>query len=410
MPELACDLRVGPAISGPEQLSDGRVLIACETPARDVIVVYEFVLGERGVFPAPQTVTLPGGPTDNGTRAMWPRMAPDGAVAYQRGTQIVIGGVEKRVPAHGIWPVAVTENGYRIASVGDGSQGIFGYFADRWWTNDEMRESPYQQNWSHLGTLSHAWAHGNGDCFLYKHTTGTVLRAVTHDGSDSVLYRVFSGHAEYPRGCTLADGRIIVCAVSESGHLRVAISPFEPYEIEDPMPTPSLSVESVLQTRSGVSCVVRYEHLLDAAVVKRVRPLGWAEWISEPVTVPSTNGRLLTAFDARDPGVYEYQFVHFNIETSIRQFVITADPPPPAPTPVTVTESDLADVEVAIAGITRKLAKAQAAVVAGQREWAARYVTARIAGQSHEDAQQSVVLAVEKVALDIGRETVHDNS
>lgn len=409
MPELSCDLRIGPAISEPVQLADGRVLIACETPARDAIHVGELLLSESGALFTP-IATLPGGPTDNGTRAMWPRLSDAGAVAYQRGTQNVIHGLDGTWQSrgdgspgrsYGIWPVAPAGRnvtGLYFEAPASTSQGVFGYFGFRWWTNDETRESRYQRDWAHLGTLSHAW-NDTSDNFLYKHQSGTILRRQFADGNRTE--RVFSGHAEYPRGCTLADGRILVCAVSESGYLRVAVSPFEPFEIEEPMPTPSLSVESVLQTRSGVSCVVRYENMPANFITKRVRLLGWSTWISEPVTIPSTNGRLLTAFDARDPGVYEYQFEHGAVETSIRQFVIVADPPPPAPTPVTVTASDLAGVGVAIAGITRKLTKAYEAVVAGKCEWAAHYATARIAGQSHEDARQSVVLAAEKVALDI---------
>lgn len=409
MPELPCSFLVGPAISEPVQLSDGRILVAAETPARDKILVTQLFLPAR--LEDEDTVltfassTLPGGPTDNGSRAMWPRVSNLSGnlfVGWQQGenaqfSNFIDGHVNiglPGLPAHGIWPVGVADfpDYYRVATPADGSQGIFGYFDSRWWTYDEMRESVFQQDWLKLGTLSHAWFDGYADHYLdhylFKHESGTLLRTQSI-ARGSVVDRVFEGYAEYPRGCTLQDGRILVTAVGPrvrevspgvwEHQLRVAISPFEPFK-EEKEPMNFIGVvnwepKTGLVAPSHISVLVGTDDNA-TSLVKRIRPKGQQQWVEEKTTVGV--GRTLHTFRVNDPGVYQFMFVHpSGLETSIREFTVVAPPAPPAKPPQVITQADedefVAEQERMWRIVDDKLS----------------YLNARCAGQTKDEALQT---------------------
>lgn len=368
MPELTCNLRIGPACSEPVQLSDGQILVACETPARDAIHVYSLMVDESIGALALPIAMLPGGPTDNGTRAQWPRTADNGTVAYQRGTQNVVidvtGVWQSRGDgspgrSYGVWPVVPAgraATGLYYEAPLTTSQGVFGYFASRWWTYDEMRESGYQQDWVRLGTLSHAWNDREWRFFLYKHESGTVWRA-EGPGTSGMPMRVFSGQAEYPRGCTLQDGRILVTAVGPrvreaspgvwEHQLRVAVSPFEKFESE-PTPMPNIRVDdwSLTPVSNTVPAAINaLVTLTDGAdiqqvVIKQIRRKGfWDDWITESRTgQPKTS---LQVFTVADPGTYEWRcgLTTTGPFTSTREFTVSA-PPVPEPPPSQVVTFD----------------------------------------------------------------------
>lgn len=415
MPELSCHIEVGPAISEPVQLADGRVLLAAETAGRDGVEVFELALRPTVADRGPTLALLPGGPTDNGRRAQYPRLTAalnEWVCAYQRGTTNALrratGDDLLLMASHGVWPVAVRASNNQPGipfldwqqAPSTTSQGIFGYFADRWWTYDEIRESAYQQGWLQLGTISHAWASepGGGNVFLYKHDTGTVARFDTSGTTDLV----FRGQAEHPRGCTLADGRILVVAVGERTHdvapgqwlhrLRVAVSPFEPFVAGEEPKVGTIRLESAEPVRGGIVCIVRAENAQGMRFTKRIRvappnvvPGGQWDGVEMGIATRRADGRFQVAFEVNDPGGYEVSVVEDGavpIPTYVK--VVEGWPKPPVEKPPqVVTASD----EQALAELSDDIALR---IVRNHRP----YLNARCAGQSHEQALETYREAV----------------
>lgn len=418
MPELSCSIEVGPAISEPVQLADGRILLAAETAGRDVVEVFELALRPTSADRGAGLAVLPGGPTDNGTRAQYPRLAArnsDWQVAYQHGSRTRIAG--ERISAdcseaYGVWPIAVrgTESPWEWQSAPPTtSQGIFGYFAGRWWTFDDIWQTRFQTEWTHLGRLFHAWVReaGTGAIlhFLYKHNSGTVLRMNGSDGYHS-LRKVFDGQSEHPRGCTLADGRILVVALGERTRevapgqwlhrLRVAVSPFEPFVAGEEPKMGTIRLESAEPVRGGIVCIVRAENAQGMRYTKRIRvvptnvvPGGQWDGVETGIATRRADGRFQVAFNVDDPGGYEVSVVEDGA-APIPAFVKVVEgwpKPPVTPEPQVITREDEA-------GFEREVGRMREAVTTQ----AVAYANARCASQSHERAletyRQAVIAAI----------------
>lgn len=253
------------ALSEPVWL-DGAIHFAAESPARDEIHVMRARLTEVSPsvfhFHADLSLltTLPGGPTDNGIRAMWPRMSQAGVghgwtgswvCGYQQGTLNAVRRIDWGTtfgPSYGIWPIGVANDPKVPEFAWDWlqappttSQGVFGYLDGQWWTFDAIWHSSYALAYAR-GVLFHGWRNDAGVLhLLFKGRNETVL--ATDDGLEWHFYRVFSGHAEYPRGCSLPDGRVFVHAVDAHGQYRAALGPFPALdESETPMPKPTVTI------------------------------------------------------------------------------------------------------------------------------------------------------------------------
>lgn len=422
MPKLIVPTLKTVALSEPVRL-DGAIHFAAESTMRQTIEVWRAEIetirlvndSMSRVASLQPIATLPGGPTDNGIRAMWPRM--DGHwLVYQSGaenalahwsvfTETIIYG-----PSIGIWPIALSGPDTMSSPVGQ-SQGVFGYLDGRWWLFDDIRQSVYAAAYPQ-GVLFHGWRNEQGVLHLLFNESGTPpdeldARVIlcTDEGGQWNRSVVFTGIARYPRGVSLPDGSVYVHAVADDGQYLAALSPFEALETPT-MPTiRAIRIDNWIlrpvesTTPASISALVTLTGVSSgelAEVVKQIRPKGQTNWISETQPEFSTS---LQMFDVRDPGTYEWRcgLTMNGPFTSTREFTVTA--PPKGETQV-VTESDLDDLYQHLRGVAVTVNQIAFALVdvasidgAGMAEsrWDARYATLRAAGQAHEPARDAVV-------------------
>jgi len=358
----------------------GRIVYACETPARDTIRVMQGWFGAELEYPGELVfdpyVTFPGGPTDNGIRAQWPRMDVLGrtlTMAWQQGGQNAythIGAVPIVTlgPTVGNWPVAVYGLEPHEAQPTT-SQGVFGYLDGRWWTFDEIWQSPYAQAYPQ-GVLFHGWRDADGVLWLvFKHHERTVL--VNDAEGTWNRFLVFTGRAEFPRGCSLPGGKVYIHAVGTDGAYRAALSPFQ--QLEENVPT--IAIDGFVP--SGIApftCGFAYSAFGAVRAWKRVRPVGDANWAEEPVS-PTLRFASVTLVN---PGEYELSMRvegvdGVSVETGARR-IITVLPAPMRPSQV-VTEADRSSLSAMLNAI-RKAEEAQLLA----------YTNARCDGRDHREA------------------------
>lgn len=339
MPELTVPPLKTVALSEP-QWRDGWIWFAAETPLRDAIRLYR---QDVGVERFELVATFPGGPTDNGIRAQWPRFTGN-ALVYQRGEVNVLhfldgSGVQRTLgPAHGIWPVAVKTAFETFQAPPTTSQGVFGYLDGKWWTFDEIWLSPYAAAYP-KGVLFHGWRDFKGVLWLVFKSNEQTILVNDIDGKWN-RYVVFEGHAEYPRGCSLPDGRVYMHAVGADGSVREALGPFPKLE---EVGVANVTIPGWVD-QGTAPFTAGFSYLTTAAVRawKRVRPVGDLTWAEEPVLPSGT----FTSVTLINPGQYELSMRAegvdgVSVETGARRVITVLAPPvPPPPAPQVMTKED----------------------------------------------------------------------
>ncbi len=407
------------ALSEPVWLDDV-VHFAAESPERDEIRVRRALIndaeGTLGLFTTFET--LPGGPTDNGIRAMWPRMnewpsAESIGVVYQRGVGNVLVDIAHpltsfhRGRAFGIWPCA-THVGAIHEAPSTQSQGVFGYLDAKWWTFDQIRQSAYAAAYPQ-GVLFHGWRNAQGVLHLLFNASGTPpdeldARVILCTDEGGTWHRsvVFTGIARYPRGVSLPDGRVYVHAVADDGQYLAALSPFEAMETPTMKPTVTI-LEGWPKTIT-----------LGASIPVAVLPVGadsasaYIEQGLQRVEVPVKISGELVHLTPPNDGNWNIRARAVNaegVDESQSPRIVRVTAPPKGETP-TITSIDLLDMEsaieridealVAISETLRPFVKDDDVPAAAQsaRRWLARYATLRAAGQAHEPARDAVVAEV----------------
>lgn len=430
MPELTLPHLPLTALSEPVLLADGRLVFAHERIGRDAIEVREIraVVGDHlasdwvdQVFPLISLLPGTPSPSDGGkVIALWPRMAAARdawQVVYQAGSRTKVAGADTSADwtdAHGVWPIALTsgDSAWLVHTAKPPtSQGVFGYLDGRWWLYDEIWQSNYQR--AIPGVLSGGWRDANNVLHLVSaygekpdNSDAQVLYWNDKDQKVLVAMKTDFDHkplprdqVRWPRGCSLADGRVLVHGSDQSGYYRAAIGPFtEAFrKDEDQMPVPKVTILPGWPTEIRLGDTIPVGVTATDATDTRA----WIEQrdllIEARATDPRGEVLRLTPSEVGLWNIRAQATGPSGVDRTASPRIVTVLPPEEKPK-VEITEAEWIDLDGRLAAIgILTLAAAQAVVwVDGcapqepKATWLARYATQRSNGATHEGAWRAV--------------------